>query len=145
MKYLLDTNVLKEISRPQPHENVAAWLGKVDDSDLAISVISVREIWKGVEKKRQADAAVAKILAVSADTIFASFAGRILPVNETVARRWGEALGQSGKHIDDTGLAATAAVNKLIVVTRNVSDFEGREVAVLDPFKKSPKTISPKS
>ncbi|WP_205586538.1 hypothetical protein [Rhizobium sp. CCGE532] len=44
MKYLLDTNVLKEIGRPVPHENVAAWLDTVDDTDLAISVISVREV-----------------------------------------------------------------------------------------------------
>ena len=52
MKYLLDTMVLKEIGRSVPHENVEAWLATVDDRDLAISAISVREIGKGIEKKR---------------------------------------------------------------------------------------------
>jgi len=59
LKYLLDTNVLKEIGKPNPHENVVAWLETVDDADLAISAISVREIWKGIERKRSKDAAFA--------------------------------------------------------------------------------------
>jgi toxin FitB len=52
VKYLLDTMVVKEIGKSKPHQNVEAWLATVDDPDLAISVINVREIWKGIEKKR---------------------------------------------------------------------------------------------
>ncbi|MGX5845325.1 PIN domain-containing protein [Mesorhizobium sp. ArgA1] len=122
MKFLLDTNVLKEISRPQPHENVAAWLDTIDDTDLAISVISVREISKGIEKKRKSDVAVANMIAKAADVIFAAYQGRVLPVDEAVARRWGQMLGQSDKNTDDAGLAATAQVNEFVIVTRNVSD-----------------------
>ncbi|MDK4731495.1 type II toxin-antitoxin system VapC family toxin [Rhizobium sp. CNPSo 3490] len=145
MRYLLDTNVLKELSRPKPHQNVEVWFDTVDDNDLAISVISVREISKGIEKKRQSDELTANTLAKAADGIFSAFAGRILPVDETVARCWGRALGQSDKHVDDAGLAATAEVHNLIMVTRNVSDFDGRGVAVLDPFKKSPRPVPPKT
>lgn len=76
MKYLLDT---------------------IDDTDLAISVISVREISKGIEKKRKTDVALANVIATAADAIFAAYAGRILPVDEAVARRWGQMLGQSDK------------------------------------------------
>lgn len=141
MKYLLDTNVLKEIGRPEPHKNVAAWLDTIDDTDLAISVISVREISKGIEKKRKTDDAVAHAIAKAADAIFAAYHGRILPVDEAVARRWGQMLGQSDKNTDDTGLAATAQVNDLIVVTRNVADFQGRGVTVLDPFKKPARSV----
>ncbi|RWA98197.1 type II toxin-antitoxin system VapC family toxin [Mesorhizobium sp.] len=124
MKYLLDTNVLKEIGRPVPHENVAAWLDTIDDTELAISVISVREISKGIEKKRKSDDAVANMIAKAADAIFAAYRGRILPVDEAVARRWGQMLGQSDKNTDDTGLAATALMNDLVIVTRNVADFQ---------------------
>ncbi|MBB2830550.1 UNVERIFIED_ORG: hypothetical protein GGD51_000651 [Rhizobium esperanzae] len=139
MKYLLDTNVLKEIGRPEPHENVAAWLDTVDDTALAISVISVREIAKGIERKRKTDEAVANSIAKATDAIFAAYEGRILPVDEAVARRWGQMLRQSDKNSDDTGLAATAQVNDLVVVTRNTSDFQRRGVTILDPFKKATK------
>jgi len=50
-------------------------------------------------------------------------------------------LGQSDKNTDDTGLAATAQVNELVVVTRNVADFQGRGVTTLDPFKKPAKSV----
>ncbi|AYG70599.1 type II toxin-antitoxin system VapC family toxin [Rhizobium sp. CCGE531] len=139
MKYLLDTNVLKEIGRPVPHENVAAWLDTVDDTDLAISVTSVREISKGIEKTRKTDDAVANEIAKAADAIFAAYDVRILPVDEAVARRWGQMLGHSDKNIDDKGLAATALANGLVIVTRNVADFQERGVTIMDPFKKATK------
>ncbi len=142
MKYLLDTNVLKEISRAEPHKNVSAWLDTVDDTELAISVISVREISKGIEKKRKTDETVAGAIAEAAEAIFSAYEGRILPVDEVVARLWGQMLGQSDKNTDDTGLAATARANSLVVVTRNVADFKGRKVDVLDPFKKPAKATS---
>lgn len=49
-------------------------------------------------------------------------------------------LGQSDKNTDDTGLAATAQVKSLVIVTRKVADFQGRGVTILDPFKKPSKT-----
>jgi len=142
LKYLLDTNVLKEIGRAEPHENVSAWLDTVDDSELAISVLSVREIAKGIEKKRKTDEAVADAISKAAEAIFAAYQGRILPVDEAIARQWGQLLGRSDKNADDTGLAATALVNNLVVVTRNVADFKGRNVQLLDPFKKRAKAVS---
>lgn len=95
MKYLLDTNVLRELGKTSPHKNVAAWLRNVDDTDQRA----------------------------------------LLPIDRAVAAAWGEALGESEKHVDDVGLAATARVHGLIVVTRNVKDFDGRGVTLLDPFK----------
>jgi predicted nucleic acid-binding protein len=50
MKYLLDTNIFREIGKSRPHENVSAWLAIVDDADLAISALTVREIAKGVAR-----------------------------------------------------------------------------------------------
>jgi predicted nucleic acid-binding protein len=85
LKYLLDTNVLKELSRPTPHENVEAWLSKVDDIDLAVSVISVREISKGIEKKRASDEGLANRLAESAKRIFAAYDDRIISIDGRIA------------------------------------------------------------
>ncbi|MBI1404391.1 MAG: PIN domain-containing protein [Porphyrobacter sp.] len=135
MKYLLDTNVLRELGKTSPHKNVAAWLKSVDDADLAISALTVREIAKGVVKLRKTKPDTAAALAATVAAIFDAFDGRILPIDRAVASIWGEALGESEKHIDDAGLAATARVHGLIVVTRNVKDFDGRGVKVIDPFK----------
>ncbi|MBP0579669.1 VapC toxin family PIN domain ribonuclease [Labrys sp. LIt4] len=111
MKYLLDTNLLKEIGKAVPHANVQSWLDMVDDSDLAISVVSIREIWKGIERKRAGNPELATRLEAAVLSIQAAFTGRILAVDENVARQWGIMLGQSDKHVDDTGLAATAKVH----------------------------------
>ena len=135
MKYLLDTNVLKEVGRATPHENVLAWLNTVDDAELAISAISVREIWKGIERKRRKDAVVGSRLEAGGRAMFDAYRGRILPVDEAIAQRWGMMLAESDRHIEDTGLAATAYVHDLIVVTRNEADFAARRVTILNPFK----------
>jgi predicted nucleic acid-binding protein len=135
MKYLLDTNVLRELGKTTPHKNVAAWLKTIDDADLAISALTVREVSKGVAKLRMTKPETAATLDVAIKAIFDAFEGRILSVDRQVAAVWGEALGASEKHIDDTGLAATALVHGLTIVTRNVRDFDGRGVKLVDPFK----------
>jgi predicted nucleic acid-binding protein len=111
MKYLLDTNVLRELGKTSPHKNVAAWLKSVDDADLTISVVTVREIAKGVAKLKKTKPETAAALAVTVEAIFDAFEGRILPIDRAVASAWGEALGESEKHTDDAGLAATARVH----------------------------------
>lgn len=135
MKYLLDTNVLRELGKTSPHKNVAAWLKSVDDADLAISALTVREIAKGVAKLRKTKPETAAALSATVTAIFDAFEGRILPIDRAVAAAWGETLGESEKHVDDAGLAATARVHGLVVVTRNITDFDGRGVTLLDPFK----------
>jgi predicted nucleic acid-binding protein len=135
VKYLIDTNVLRELGKTVTHKNVVAWLKSVDDADLFISALTVREIVKGVTKLRKTKPETATALHTVVTAIFDAFEGRILPIDRTVAGAWGEALAESDKHVDDVGLAATARVHGLIVVTRNIKDFEGRGVALLDPFK----------
>ena len=135
MKYLLDTNVVRELGKTSPYKNVAAWLKSVDDADLTISTLTVREIAKGVAKLRKTKPEAAEALDIAVSAIFDAFGGRILPINRPVAAAWGEALGESDKHVDDAGLAATARVYGLVVVTRIIKDFDGRGVTLLDPFK----------
>ena len=108
MKYLLDTNVLRELGKTTPQKNVRAWLKTVEDADLAISALTVREITKGVTKLRKTKPETAAALDAAISAIFDAFEGRILPFDRSVAAAWGEALGIREKHIDDAGLAATA-------------------------------------
>jgi toxin FitB len=80
MKYLLDTNVPRELGKTSPHKNVAAWLKSVDDADLAISALAVREIAKGVAKLRKTKLETAALDA-TVSAIFDAFEGRILPID----------------------------------------------------------------
>jgi predicted nucleic acid-binding protein len=143
MRFLLDTNVFREIGKTSPHANVATWLDKVDDSDLAISVLTVREVRKGIVRLKAAKPNVADATEDRVTEIFAAFGERILPVTREIADLWGELLGQNEKNIDDTGLAATARVRSLVLVTRNTRHIAGRGVATLDPFKTSPRITRP--
>lgn len=135
MRYLLDTNVFREIGKTEPHKNVVAWLRSVDDADLAVSALTVREVTKGVVRLRTRKPAVARQIAERVAITFEAFVGRILPVDHDVAALWGELLAESEKHVDDTGIAATARAHGLILVTRNTADMAGRGATTLDPFK----------
>ncbi|MBB6254996.1 putative nucleic acid-binding protein, partial [Nitrospirillum iridis] len=70
---------------------------------------------------------------------FDALADRILPVDREIAALWGRLLGTNDKHTDDTGLAATARIHRLILVTRNTADVAGRGVTTLDPYSASPR------
>ncbi|BCM87607.1 PIN domain-containing protein [Methylobacterium indicum] len=118
MKYLLDTNVFREIGKTAPHENVVAWLKGVDDADIAISALTVREVTKGVAKFRARKQDIAQEIERRVAATFDAFVDRILPVDRDVAALWGNLLADSEKHIDDTGIAATARVHGLVLVTR---------------------------
>src|SRR3712207_3493678 len=111
MKYLLDTNVFREIGKIEPHEHVGAWLKRVDDADLAISALTVREVRKGIARLRAKKPEVAQQIEDRVAGAFNAFGDRILPVDSDVAALWGELLAESEKQIDDTGLAATARVH----------------------------------
>lgn len=143
MIYLLDTNVFREVgkSSQQQHVNVGTWLDSVDDSELCISALTVRETYKGIENLRKKKPQQATELAHRVRVILDAFAGRILPIDRAVAQRWGEMLADNGKHVDDTGITATASVHQLILVTRNTTDFSGRGVTLLDPYKYPPEII----
>jgi predicted nucleic acid-binding protein len=135
MKYLLDTNVFREIGKTRPHRNVAAWLASVADTDLAMSALMVREVTKGIARLRESKIGIAQAIQQRISAVLEDFADRILPIDRAVAATWGELLAASEKHFDDTGLAATARVHGLILVTRNTRHLAGRGVMLIDPFK----------
>jgi predicted nucleic acid-binding protein len=139
MKYLLDTNVFREIGKSRPHEHIRHWLAGVDDSELAISALTIREVARGIARLAVSKPEVADAIQDRAIAVFDAFEGRILPVDRRVAQHWGERLAASEKHVDDAGIAATARIHGLIVVTRNVRHFEPLGVAVLDPFRSPPR------
>lgn len=131
--YLLDTNVVSEFRRPRPHGAVLAWLNAVDDADLNISAVTLGEIQAGIELTREQDAVKAATIEHWADQVADTY--NVLPMTAEIFRLWAKLMHkQSDTVTEDAMIAATAIVNKLTVVTRNVNDFERFGVKIINPF-----------
>lgn len=133
MKWLLDTNVVSEPGKPRPDANLMAWLGAVDEQECALSVLTVGELTKGIEAMPSGPARRRRAAALLA--LRSRFAGRILPVTEAVADRWGALLATAGRPLPavDNLIAATAAVHGLTLATRDTGDI-APGVLVENPF-----------
>lgn len=136
--YLLDTNVPSEFSRDRPEPRVVQWLKAQPVTTLFLSAITIGEIRKGLvvmpQGRRRTDLEM-----WFHGELLVWFGNRILPVTHAVAERWGELEGQcqlKGKPLNtgDGLIAATAIELDLTVVTRNVKDFSGLGVAIMNPW-----------
>lgn len=131
---LLDTVVLSEIRKSRPSPKVMAWLKAQKEDQLFISVISLGEIARGIEKARKTDPEFAQALTHWLETLQRLYADRILPITPPIARLWGEWSAKLGHDGADVLIAATAQVHRLQVATRNVKHFKHVSVDVFDPF-----------
>jgi predicted nucleic acid-binding protein len=110
-----------------------AWLSAVDDADLNISAVTLGEIQAGIEPTREQDANKAASIEFWADQVADTY--NVLPMTAEVFRLWAKLMHkQSDTVAEDAMIAATALVNKLAVVTRNVNDFERFGVKIINPF-----------
>ncbi len=135
---LLDTNVVSEVMKASPSENVIAWLNEQESSKLFISAITIGEIVYGLrilpEGKRRSG-----LCEKLEQFIALAFDQRALAYDESAARAYGELMGHRralGRpmSVPDGQIAAIARSNHLAVATRNVLDFENCGVDVIDPF-----------
>ena len=132
--YLLDTNVVSELRRPKPHAAVLAWIASVDEADLHLSAVTLGQIQAGIETTRDQDNAKAAGIERWLDLMASAY--NVLPMDGPAYRMWGRLMHtRSDTLYEDAMIAATARIHKLTVVTRNVADFAGFAVAVLNRFK----------
>lgn len=132
--YLLDTNILSETRRARAEPRLLSFLSAADPSRLFISVLSVGELRKGVEIRRRTDADIATRIGSWVDGLETGFADRIIAIDVSTARLWGELSADRQRPVIDTLLAATAIVHDLTFVTRNTSDVAGTGVSAVNPW-----------
>ena len=136
MKYLIDTNVISEMSKPTPHKTVVSWITGVPEADLFLSVVSIGEIVFGISRLSD-KGRKAKLSAWLDRIISEGFEGRILEIGVDVMVVWGEMYAKLPRSlpVQDTFIAATAMANGLTIATRNVKDFKDiAGVSVFNPW-----------
>jgi tRNA(fMet)-specific endonuclease VapC len=139
MKYLLDTNVLSELVSKQPNQDVLAWVDQLDPNSVYISVITIGEIRKGIEKlvvSKRRDIVTAWL----ENDLLIRFQGKIAEITTEVMLTWGALTGRlenQGKPIPaiDSLIAAIVLQGKYVLVTRNDEDFKHTGITVINPWK----------
>ena len=138
MKYLLDTCLISELVARQPNPNVVEFVDALDPDDVYLSVITVGEITKGIEKlprsKRKQE-----LQTWLKEDLLIRFDGKIISLDVAVLVEWGiltARLESSGRTVPvmDALMAATVLAHQLSLVTRNANDFEGAGVDIINPW-----------
>jgi toxin FitB len=141
MNYLLDTNAISELISKRPNAKVLERLDDLDPNTVYLSVITIGEIRKGIQKlppSKRKDA-VERWLE---EDLLLRFQGRILEITVEVMLIWGELVGRletEGKPITamDSLIAAVALQGNYFLVTRNEQDFEHTGVKIINPWKET--------
>ncbi len=139
MKYLLDTNVVSELRKVgdgKADANVTQWVASQDASELFISAITILEIERGILSVQRRDASQGARLREWMDSrVRPEFVDRILPIDDAVAARRAHLHIPDRRNEADALIASTALVHGLTVVTRNIKDFDGTGVIIVDPWQ----------
>jgi predicted nucleic acid-binding protein len=138
-RYLLDTNIISNVTKPAPSEGLLVWMGEQVDANLYIASLTLAEIRRGILEKpagRKRDRLDAWFSSPEGPS--ALFAGRVLPFDERAGLIWarlmaeGTAKGRPRSALD-TIVAAIAVANDCIVVTDNEKDFA--DIAIINPLR----------
>ncbi|WP_095198418.1 type II toxin-antitoxin system VapC family toxin [Mesorhizobium carmichaelinearum] len=135
---LLDTNVvseLRKVSSGRAHPNVVLWNETVDPAETFISSVVLHELEIGVRLVEHHDAVAGKVLRNWLESaVLTTFSGRILPLDDAAAVQAAQWHVPNPKPINDTYIAATAVTRRMTLVTRNIGDFEGMGVTLVNPW-----------
>lgn len=132
--FIIDTDVLSALRRPDRAPAAASWLASANDAELFLSVVTIGEIERGIALQQAKNPAFAADLRRWLDRTLRLFEERILPFLAEDALIWGRlsaALGHSGA---DLMIAASALSRGATIVTGNVSDYAPTGVPLFDPF-----------
>jgi predicted nucleic acid-binding protein len=132
--YILDTNVVSAVHRPDRAPQVVAWLRGKAEQDIFLSVITLGEIERCIRQQEARDPDFARDLRAWLDRTVLLFSDRLLAFEAEDARIWGRLSAEIGHNGADLMIAASALRHGAIVVTGNVSDFASTGAALENPF-----------
>jgi toxin FitB len=141
--WLLDTNVISEVSGAKPAPKVARWIEALPEHTLYLSILTIGEYQKGIRHLHPGDKLRPR-LQRSVVALEARFSGRILSVSDEIVLRWGAISGEVKRltghspSVIDTMLAATAIEHDLCLATRNVAHVADSGAAVFNPWEDDP-------
>jgi toxin FitB len=138
VSFLLDTNVVSEWTRPRPDPGVVAFLSQEDEDTLFLSVVSLAELRRGVDRLAPGQRRT-RLDQWLREDLPARFDGRLLGIDADTANMWGHLVARrerAGHPLAamDGWIAATAEVHGLTLATRNVADFAGTVERIVDPW-----------
>lgn len=141
MNYLLDTCIISELASKQPAPEVINWVDTLDSKQVYLSVITIGEIAKGVEKLTESERKKELKTWLEHD-LLARFQDQILPLDTNVLMTWGSLTAQAerkGRPLPaiDSLIAATVLTHKMTLVTRNVKDFESAGIDIFNPWEEA--------
>jgi predicted nucleic acid-binding protein len=144
-RYLLDTNIISNVTKPDPSKALLAWMAERADNDLFISALTIAEIQRGLlEKPKGKKRALLEAWFSGPEGPQALFAGRVLPFDEKAGLIWarlmadGTAKGRPRTALDMI-IAAIAEANDCVVATDNEKDFAG--LKFINPLRGSDQSI----
>lgn len=131
--YLLDTNIVSELRKPKPHGGVVAWLESIANEQIYISAVTLGELQTGIELTRRQDSDKAGEIEIWLDEVTATH--QVLPMDGEAFREWARLMHRRPRQLlEDVMLAATARLHGLTLVTRNIRDFQGFGIPLVNPF-----------
>jgi toxin FitB len=138
---ILDTNVVSELMRPDPAPLVATWVRDRDRHELRTTAITLAEVRYGIA--RLPDGRRKHVLLGAAAEIFSAFADQVLPVDSAAAEHYAviaSSRERAGRPIAgfDALIAAVCRAHGAALATRNVSDFDGTGIEVVNPWLQRP-------
>ncbi len=134
--YLIDTNVISEVRKGRKaNRGVIDFWKAVDPDSVYISVLTIGELRSGVEKiMRRGDVSQGKMLERWLALLIEQYKDRIISFDEDCAQVWGKLMALQNQHPIDKQIAAIALIHDFRIVTRNLKDFEGTGVEIINPF-----------
>jgi toxin FitB len=139
MKYLLDTCVISELVAKEVNPKVVEFVDSLDSDDVYLSVITIGEIAKGIEKLPKSKRKQELHIWLTED-LLVRFDEKIVPLDTNVLLEWGflaARLESKGKILPamDSLIAATVLTHKFALVTRNVEDFNSANIEIINPWE----------
>lgn len=135
MKYLLDTNIISELKKKTPDQNVVNWFEGIDTDELYLSCITIGELKSGALKKSKTDIKTGKLLIKWIDDLMADYEEQILNIDLETCEIWGELLNIDSTNAIDGLIAAQCLQSNMVLVTRNIKHFNMFDIKLFNPFE----------